>query len=189
MPDKPLTQLLHDWQRGDDAALDQLTPAVYDELKRIARSAFRGERAGHTLQPTALVNEAYVKLIGTNVDWQNRAHFFALSARMMRRILVNHAQARLAQKRGSGEPAGTFIEDLHGEDTSDRQILLIELDEQIAQLSEIDERSANAIELHYFAGMTHKEISSALNVSTSTLERDLKFAKAWIRRNLADHSP
>ena len=187
MPEEPLTKLLQDWQRGDDSALEKLTPAIYEELKRLALSAFRGERAGHTLQPTALVNEAYVKLIGTNVDWQDRAHFFALAARMMRRILVNYATARQAEKRGSGQTADTSIEERHaGQDhDNDNQVLVLTLNDQLSKLSELDKRSADIIELHYFAGLTHKEMSKALNISTSTVERDLKFAKAWMRKNLS----
>ena len=185
MSDEPLTKLLKDWQKGDDLALEKLTPAIYEELKRLAFSAFRGERAGHTLQPTALVNEAYIRLIGTNIDWQDRAHFFALAARMMRRILVNHAVARQAEKRGSGKTAETYIEEQHGANTTDNQILLLTLDDQIEKLGKLDKRCAEVVELHYFAGLTHKEMSTALNVSTSTLERDLKFAKAWMRKNLA----
>ncbi len=185
MSDEPLTKLLQDWQGGDYLALEKLTPAIYGELKRLALSAFRGERVGHTLQPTALVNEAYVKLIGTNVDWQDRAHFFALAARMMRRILVNHALARQAEKRGSGQTAETYIEEHHGGDSKDNQVLLLTLDDQIKKLAELDKRCADVIELHYFAGLTHKEMSIALNISTSTLERDMKFAKAWMRKNLS----
>ncbi len=186
MAEEPVTQLLMDWQQGDSQALEKLTPAIYEELKRLALCAFRGERAGHTLQPTALVNEAYVKLIGTKVDWQNRAHFFALAARMMRRILVNHANARRAEKRGSGQTADTYIEEHHNTDPEVDQVLLLTLNDQIEKLAALDQRCADAIELHYFAGLTHKEMSSALNVSTSTLERDLKFAKAWMRKNLSE---
>ncbi len=188
MADEPLTQLLIDWQQGNRQALEKLTPAIYEELKRIAQSAFRGERSSHTLQPTALVNEAYVKLIGAHVDWKNRAHFFALAARMMRRILVNHAKARNAQKRGSGQIFDTYIEEKHNTDTEVDEVLLLTLNDQIEKLSQLDKRCAEAIELHYFAGLTHKEMSSALNISTSTLERDLKFAKAWLRKNMSEAS-
>ncbi|MEM7081967.1 MAG: sigma-70 family RNA polymerase sigma factor [Pseudomonadota bacterium] len=185
MSDDQLTRLLQEWQRGDESALEQLTPAVYDELKRLATAAFRSERPGHTLQPTALVNEAYLKLINASVDWQDRAHFFALAARMMRRILVNHAKARIAQKRGGGMGHETYQDDVHAS-IDDDQFLVLTLDDQLHQLAELDPRSAEAIELHYFAGLTHKEMSLALNISTSTLERDLKFAKAWMRKNLAE---
>ncbi len=182
----PLTQLLRNWRDGDEQALEVLTPAVYAELKRLAVSAFKSERPGHTLQPTALVNEAYMNLISAKVDWQDRAHFFAIAARMMRRILVNHAKARQAVKRGSGEVAITFNDGLYDSPTNQDQMLVLVLDDLIAKLHDIDERCAQVIELHYFGGLTHQEMSSTLNVSTSTLERDLKFAKAWMHKNLSE---
>lgn len=180
-----LTELLQDWRGGDEGALDKLTPVVYAQLKRIAVNAFRGERSGHTLQPTALVNEAYIKLINAEVDWQDRAHFFAMASRMMRRILVNHANARLAAKRGGSDVSITYIEGAVSDSTEQEQLSLLVLSDLIDKLSEQDERCAQAIELQYFGGLTHKEMSEALGISTTTLERDLKFAKAWLYRNMS----
>ena len=182
---EPLTKLLQDWRDGDEQALELLTPAVYAELKRLAVSAFRGERVGHTLQPTALVNEAYMNQVNAKVDWQDRAHFFAIAARMMRRILVNHARGKQAAKRGSGNIAVTFNDKLYDSPDSQDQITVLVLDELLAKLAKLDKRCAQVVELHYFGGLTHKEMSSALDISTSTLERDLKFAKAWMHKNMS----
>jgi len=179
-----LTVLLHEWCGGDEQALDKLTPVVYAELKHIAVRIFRGERSGHTLQPTALVNEAYLKLINVDVNWQDRAHFFAMAARMMRRILVNHANARLATKRGGGDVSVTYVEGALGGSTEQSELSLLVLSDLIDKLSEQDERCAQAIELQYFGGLTHEEMSEALGVSTATLERDLRFAKAWLNRHM-----
>ncbi len=180
----PITSLLQSWQEGDESALPQLTSMVYDELRRIAGGAFRGERAGHTLQPTALVNEAFVKLIDAEVSWQNRAHFFALAARMMRRILVSHAKSRNAQKRGGPEEPVTLVEGLVGDEAPDSRIE--DLDEAIQALSEFDPRKADLIELQVFGGLTFEEMAEVSGLSTSTLDRELRMAKAWLKQKVAE---
>lgn len=184
MADAPqITMLLKSWQEGDDAALEQLTASVYDELHKLARSAFRGERPGHTLQPTALVNEAFVRLVGADIGWQNRAHFFALSARMMRRILVNHAESRNAQKRGGPQVALTLDEGMVGAAETDERFEA--LDEAITELATFDERKAELIELQIFGGLTFEEMAEVTGLSTSTLDRELRAAKAWLKKTIA----
>ena len=178
-----ITELLQSWQDGDAAALETLSVTVYDELKRLARSAFSGERAGHTLQPTALVNEAFAKLVNVEVSWQDRAHFYALSARMMRRILVNHAQAKNAQKRGSAEAPVTLDEQLVGEVSKDRRIE--DINDALEALASVDERKANLIELQIFGGLTFEEMSEVTGLSTSTLDRELRMAKAWLKQEIS----
>lgn len=185
MPDnREITHLLQSWQDGDEQALAELTPAVYDELRRLAGSAFRGESAGHTLQPTALVNEAFMKLVNADVSWQNRAHFFALSARMMRRILVNHAQSRNAQKRGGPEVALSLDEGLVASPQADERFEV--LDEAITALAAFDERKAELVELQIFGGLTFEEMAEVTELSTSTLDRELRAAKAWLKKTIAE---
>lgn len=179
-----ITLLLQSWQEGDKAALDELATTVYDELRRLARSAFRGERAGHTLQPTALVNEAFVKLVNADISWQSRAHFFALSARMMRRILVNHAQSRSAQKRGGPAIAVTFHNSRVGETEPDERIE--ELDDALSELAQIYPRKADLVELQIFGGLTFEEMSEVSGLSSSTLTRELRMARAWLKQRLLD---
>jgi RNA polymerase sigma factor (TIGR02999 family) len=184
MADAPqITMLLKSWQEGDDAALEQLTASVYDELHKLARSAFRGERPGHTLQPTALVNEAFVRLVGADIGWQNRAHFFALSARMMRRILVNHAEARNAQKRGGDQVVLTLDEGMVRATETDERFEA--LDEAITELATFDERKAELIELQLFGGLTFEEMAEVTGLSTSTLDRELRAAKAWLKTTIS----
>lgn len=182
--DRQITRMLQSWQDGDQQALDELTPAVYEELRRLAGSAFRGERAGHTLQPTALVNEAFMKLVNADVSWQSRAHFFALSARMMRRILVNHAESRNAQKRGGPEVAISLDEGMVGAPDIDERFEI--LDEAITALAKFDERKAELVELQIFAGLTFDEMSEVTGLSTSTLDRELRAAKAWLKKTIAE---
>ena len=169
---------------GDDAALEELTPLIYDELHKLAMRVFSGERANHTLQPTALVNEAYENLVQIEVAWQDRAHFFALSARMMRRMLVNHAAARNAQKRGGGALSVTLNDAVHGGSAGDPQIE--DLDEALNELAELDPRKADLIELQYFAGLTFAEMEVATGMSSSTLDRHLRTARAWLKSRLSD---
>ena len=176
--------LLKSWQDGDQGALDELSASVYDELRRLARSAFRGERPGHTLQPTALVNEAFMKLVAADVSWQSRAHFYALSARMMRRILVNHAEAKNAQKRGGPQVALTLDEGVVASPDSDERIEV--LDEAITALAAFDERKADLVELQIFGGLTFEEMSEVTGLSTSTLDRELRAAKAWLKKTIAE---
>jgi RNA polymerase sigma factor (TIGR02999 family) len=180
---KEITRLLHNWSAGDEDALEALTPLVYDELKRLANRALRGERNRQTLQPTALVHEAYLALVNAGVDWRDRTHFFALAARLMRRILVNAAHARRTGKRGGDAINVTLDEDvLVGEENDER---VLALHESIEVLAQSDRRKAEVLELHYFGGLTYEEMAAALDVSTSTLDRELRFAKAWLREHLS----
>ncbi len=178
-----ITQLLNKWTEGDDAALQEVTPLVYNELHRIARRAFSGERVGHTLQPTALLNEAYEKLVGVSATWQNRAHFFALAARMMRRLLVNHAKAHSAKKRGGDAVRITLHEDRLGTGGPDERLL--ELDSALAELCEVDQRVAEILELHYFGGLTQRELAVAMSISETTVGRELRVAKIWLKQKLS----
>lgn len=179
-----VTQLLNRWVDGDDQALQRVTPMVYDELRRIAGNVFSRENSGHTLQPTALVHEAYTKLIDVETTWQNRAHFFALAARMMRRLLVNHANARHAAKRGGDALRVTLHEDVHAEKEVDQDVL--SLDAALAELATFDDRKAKILEAHYFGGLTQPETGAVFNLSESTVRRELRVAKAWLRKKLAE---
>ena len=179
-----ITQLLNRWSAGDDSARDAVAPMIYDELKNIARGVFRGEGGQHTLQPTALVNEAYVKLVGVDVEYQDRSHFYALAARMMRRLLVNHANSRAAKKRGGGALKVTLHEALHAEKEAEEDVLA--LDEALTGLAEMDERKAGILELHYFGGLTQPEIGEVLDISESTVRREFKLARIWLKKLLSD---
>lgn len=172
-----VTTLLREWRSGDREALDQLAPMVYQELRRIAERHMRSERAGHTLQATALVNEAFVRMADADVPWQDRAHFFAVAARTMRRILTDHARARNSAKRGAGVAAITLHEDMVADRSENR---LVELDDALSRLSEIDERKSDILVLHFFGGMTYDETAAALGVSPATIHRELRLAKAWL---------
>lgn len=149
----------------------------------MAQRIFSRESAGHTLQPTALIHEAYEKLIDVDVEWQDRAHFYALAARMMRRLLVNHANSRRAQKRGSSAVHVTLHEDLHAGRSGDEDVL--DLDAALAELGANDERKSTVLELHYFGGLTHEQIAVALGISESTVRRELRVAKIWLRKSLS----
>ncbi len=181
-----ITQLLNRWADGDAEAERQVAPVIYDELRRIARSVFAGERHGHTLQPTALVHEAYAKLIGVDVTWQNRAHFYALAARMMRRLLVNYANARNAEKRGGDALRVTLEEHKLTERQPTEDVLA--LDAALLELSTFDSRKAQTLELHYFGGLTQPEVAAALGVSESTVRREMRVAKAWLRKTLDENA-
>lgn len=179
-----ITELLIDWGKGDQAALEKLMPLVYNELRRLAGNYLRREPAGHTLQPTALVNEAYLKLIGQrNAKWQNRAHFFAISAKLMRRILVDHARQRQAAKRGGSEQERLSI-------TSAETLLkqpeidLLALNEALDELAQMDPQQGRIVELKFFGGLSIEETAEVLNISHATVERDWKMARAWLRRQL-----
>lgn len=181
---QPITELLAKWRGGDNAALERLTPMVYAELKRLAERMFRREASAHTLQPTALVNEAFEALVRMDVPWQDRSHFYALSARLMRRILVNHANARRAEKRGGGDLRVTLNEETEPPvGGPDEEILA--LDAALNELAQEDARRAQVIELHYFGGLTYPQIASALGLSPSTVHEDLRSAKVWLFRRLA----
>ena len=187
-PSGEVTRLLLAWQGGREQAFDDLLPLVYDELRRIARSAMRGEREGHTLQTTALVHEAYLRLVGSDVSWKGSGHFMRVASRAMRRILVDHARRRSRQKRGQGEAPvslDTLEEILPGGSQPDD---VIELDEALERLSALEERKAQAVELHYFGGLSYEEVAEALEVSPATVHRDLRMARAWLYKELREES-
>lgn len=179
---RELTQLLNDWQQGDEAALDALTPAVYDELKRLARHHMRRENSRHTLQATALVNEAFIKLLGAEVDYKNRAHFFSTAARIMRRVLVDHARTRQRAKRGGKHRDLTFDDQAFVADSSAPGI--VELDHALDKLAAHNQKLADAVELIYFGGLTYDEAAAQFGVSRSSFFADLQFAKAWLQGEL-----
>jgi RNA polymerase sigma factor (TIGR02999 family) len=182
-----VTTLLRAWRRGDDAAFERLTRLVYDELRRRARHCLRGERPNHTLRPTALVHEAYLRLVRLDqVEWQDRAHFFALAARQMRRILVDSARARRYRKRGGGAVEVTFTESLA---VSRSNPDVVALDEALDLLARHDERKARVVELRFFGGLTNEEIGEALGVSIDTVTRDWQMAKLWLLRELKKERP
>lgn len=174
-----ITRLLAGWSSGDDACSDELAPLIYDELQLIARRLFRSENAKHTLQPTALVHEAYVRLIKVDIAWQDRTHFFALAARMMRRLLINHAEARSAAKRGGGAVHVTLSE--ASSVAPSVEVELLDLNRALESLTEYNERMAELIEFQYFGGMTMDEIANVKDLSVRTIGRDLRFARAWLK--------
>ena len=180
-----ITQLLVDWGKGDQAALEKLMPLVYQELRRLASNYLRRERAEHTLQPTALVNEAYLKLVEQrDARWQNRAHFFGISAQLMRRILVDHARQHQAVKRGGSAQKRisiTSAEKLAKEPDID----LLALNEALDELTRMDPQQGRIVELKFFAGLSIEEIAEVLGIGHATVERDWKMARAWLRRQLS----
>jgi RNA polymerase sigma-70 factor, ECF subfamily len=186
MPPRPthaITALLQAWQEGDETAQDALFPLIYDELKRLARRHMSRERPGHALQATALVNEAYLRLIDIQrVHWHDRAHFFAVAARVMRRILVEDARARRSRKRGDGLPLAPFDEALRvpAQDAVD----LVGLHEALTALAAVDARKSRVVELRFFGGLTAEETAAVLDVSPETVLRDWKLAKVWLLREL-----
>jgi len=178
-----ITQLLLEVSRGDQQALGQMLPLVYGELRALAERALRRERAGHTLQPTALVHEAYIKLVDqSRVQWQNRAHFYAVAAQIMRRILVDHARARQAAKR-DGAGGRIALEDTHAAPREQPPDLMA-LDEALTRLGELDQRQGRVVELRFFAGLTNEETAEVLGVSPATVKREWTTAKAWLRREM-----
>ena len=174
-----VTQLLQEWSQGDDSALAELTPLVYEELRRLAHHYMEGQRPDHTLQTTALVNEAYLRLADqSNPNWQSRAHFFAVAARAMRRILVSYARSKRAQKRGGG---ALKVELDEGAIVSPEQSkAIVDLHEALERLGTLDSRKARVVELKYFGGLNYDEIAEVMKVSTVTVRRDWVFAKAWL---------
>jgi RNA polymerase sigma factor (TIGR02999 family) len=180
-----VTQLLHAWRGGKEEAFDDLLPLVYDELRRIASSAMRGEAEGHTLQTTALVHEAYVRLVGTDVAWEGSGHFMRVAARAMRRILVDHARKRRRTKRGRGL-APVSLDTLEGflPDSSGAADM-IELDEALERLMALEERKGRVVELHYFGGLSYDEVAEAMEISPATVHRDLRMARAWLYREMS----
>jgi RNA polymerase sigma factor (TIGR02999 family) len=179
-----VTKLLQAWGRGQDAALDELLPIVHQELRRLARRHMFGERAGHTLQTTALVNEAYLRLVNSkNVRWQDRAHFFAISSQLMRRILVDSARAYRSKKRGADVSKVTLDEALVG--PQEKSWDLIALDDALTVLAEVDPRKSQVVELRFFGGLSVEETAEILKVSPDTVLRDWKMAKAWLKRQIS----
>ncbi len=179
-----VTQLLLAWSEGDKQALDRLVPLVYDELRRLAQSYMRKERANHSLQTTALIHEAYLRLIDANqVQWRNRAHFFGVAARLMRRILVARARERGYQKRGGGAEQVSLDEAMMIDEGRDED--LVALDEALGALAQLDARKAQVVEMRFFGGLTEEEIAAALDVSPETVRRDWRLARSWLRRKLS----
>ena len=176
-----ITQLLIDWSNGNSAALDELTPHVYRELHALARTYLSRERRNRTLQPTALINEVYLRLIDESqpIQWEDRSHFFGIAARLMRRILVDHARARDAGKRGGS--AVTLKETVAF--SPNHALNILEVDDALCRLSQVDKRKANVIELRYFGGMTREETACALGLTVATVKRDLRLAEAWLQRH------
>jgi RNA polymerase sigma-70 factor, ECF subfamily len=175
--------LLLAWREGDEAALGRLTPLVHAELKRVARRCMRGQPPDHTLQATALVNEAYVRLVDVQqMNWQNRAHFLAMSARLMRRILVDSARTRAAHKRGGGAVRVTFSDGLAV--TDEKGLDLVALDAALQTLAGLDERQSRVVELRFFGGLSVEETAAVLGISGETVARDWKLARAWLMREM-----
>ena len=176
-----VTQLLLEWRGGSQQALDQLMPVVYEELRRLAQHYMRSERPEHTLQATALVNEAYLRLVDMKVSWQDRAHFFAVAARLMRRMLVDHARAHHRAKREGGPKISL---DDAAEVSCEPTAELLALDEALTRLASFDERKSEIIELHFFGGLSNEEVAEALEISRATVQRELRMAKAWLNHEL-----
>jgi RNA polymerase sigma-70 factor (ECF subfamily) len=179
-----VTKLLQEWSNGNKGALDELMPLVYDQLRRLASRCLRDECPDHTLRATALVNEAYLRLVDADVAWQDRAHFFAIAARLLRRVLVDHAKSHNRQRRGGGAEKITFDEAvLVGPEVSSG---ILDLDEALQRLATHDERKSQIIELLFFGGLTYDETAVALSISPATVHRELIMAKAWLHRELAE---
>ncbi len=180
-----ITQLLIRWRDGDRVALDELLPKVYNELRRLANHYLRQERAGHTLQPSDLVHEAYLRLVDEKeVDWQNRAHFFGIAAVRMRHILVEHARSRQAAKRGGGEYRLSLSE--ADRPAERRDVNLLALDDALQRLEAMDAQKARIVELRYFGGLTIEETAEALKISPATVKRDWSMARAWLRSEISN---
>ena len=182
----PVTDLLARWSEGDAAARDQLVPLVYDELRRIARKCLAGQRSGHTLQPTALVHEAYIRLVKVNHDsphWQNRLHFFAAAAQMMRQILVDHARKQMAAKRGGG--AITLVLDEGVAQPQKASLDLLALDDAMKRLASLDARQCQIVELRFFGGLSIEETAQAVDVSPATTKREWATARLWLYREMS----
>jgi RNA polymerase sigma factor (TIGR02999 family) len=183
-PSSDVTSLLVAWNQGDQAALEELLPVVYDELRKLARSYLRRERPDHTLQATALVHEAYLRLIDQNqVTWQNRAHFFGLAAQMMRRILVNHAVAKKTDKRGGQQEKLSLDEAVSF--AAAREVDLIALDDALKELEQLDPQQSRVVELRFFAGLSIEETAEVLGISPATVKREWATAKLWLHRQIS----
>ncbi|HEY1272157.1 MAG TPA: sigma-70 family RNA polymerase sigma factor [Terriglobales bacterium] len=187
-PATPVTKLLLRWREGDRQALEKLVPLVYDELRRLARHRLRQERSDHTLQSTALVHEAYMRLAGQSPpQWQNRAHFFAIAARVMRQVLVEHARARLAAKRGSGACTLALDESIALPKAVNLDV--IALDRALNELSEQDDQQSRIVELRFFSGLTIEDTSEVLGISPATVKREWMIARAWLFRAMTGEAP
>jgi RNA polymerase sigma factor (TIGR02999 family) len=184
-----VTQLLVAWSHGDKNALEQLTPRVHDELHKLARIYLSRARPNQTLQPTALINEAYLRLLdqARPPEWEGRAHFFGIAARLMRIVLVDYSRSRRAAKRGGGAQPITLMEPVMV--SPGRAPDVIEVDEALDRLAEVDERKAKVVELRYFGGLTREEIATAMGLTEATVKRDLRLAEAWLRRFLSGEAP
>lgn len=183
VPRNDVTQLLLDWGKGNKDALNHITPILYEELRRLADGYLRRERSDHTLQPTALVHEAYMKLADqTQLGWQNRAHFFGIAAQVMRHILVDHSRRHRAAKRGGGGPKVPIDEGIVM--SQERPADVVALDDALKTLAKFDERKSKVIELRYFGGLTVEEMAEVLGVSVATIGRELRMAQAWLQREM-----
>lgn len=182
-----VTGLLHEWRQGDESAFDKLMPLVYDEIRRIAHRYMQKERDGHTLQTTALINEAYVRLVGQQqIEWQNRAHFFAVTAQVMRHVLIDYARRLHYAKRGGGVQHVAL--ELVDAMSPERALELVVLDEALIELSKLDPRKSRVVELRYFGGLNLEETADILEISLMTVRRDWRAAKAWLYRRIKDEA-
>lgn len=178
-----VTRLLVEWGHGEQAALDELIPLVYAELQRLAQHYLRGERRGHTLQTSALINEVFLRLIDQQIDWHNRAHFFGVAARLMRQILVDHARSQGRVKRGGDQQRVSLADAAELEPATDKD--LIALDEALTGLAALDPRQSQIVELRFFGGLTIEETAEVLGISHATVEREWSMARAWLRLELS----
>jgi RNA polymerase sigma factor (TIGR02999 family) len=186
-PGSEITQMLRAWRAGDEQALDQLTPQIYRELHRAARQCMRNERDGHSLQTTALINELYLRLPDLHaIDWQDRAHFFAICARQMRRILIDMARSRRSHKRGSGGFTVSLDEALEVSADSGQDVVAV--DDALKELAKLDERKSQVVELRFFGGLSVEETAKVLTVSPETVARDWRLAKAWLLREMSGNA-
>lgn len=188
--DRPVTRLLVQWSGGNEAALGELTSLLYRELRSLAQRHLRRERANHTIQRTALVHEAFVRLINQqSVDWRSRGHFFALASTLMRRILVDHARARLSSKRGGGQAVESLEELPDGlelaDDGSDSDEDITAIDAALTRLAAVDDRQVQIVQMRYFGGLTIEETAQALDISEATVKREWTLARAWLKRELS----
>ncbi len=184
-PQKDITQFLHEISNGNKSVVDNLIPIVYDHLRQMASNQMHSERSGHTLSPTSLVHEAYMKLVDQkNTNWQNRAHFFALASIAMRRILINHANKRLAEKRGGNAPVVTCNEEFMSKESNAEEIIM--LDRALEKLKIMNERQSKIVEFKFFGGLEFNEIAEVLQVSLPTVRRDWRLSRAWLIRELKD---
>ncbi|HQU82038.1 MAG TPA: sigma-70 family RNA polymerase sigma factor [Pyrinomonadaceae bacterium] len=186
MAEKPITQLLQELRKGERQTLDEILPLVYDELRRLAKNYLNRERSNHTLQPTALVHEAYLRLLGQKeIEWQNRAHFFGVSARLMREILIEHARGRNRQKRG-GEFKTQIALDEAVSFSNQNQLDVVAVDDALSKLEKLDERQAKIVEMKFFGGLTIEEIGEVLSISPATVKREWSSAKLFLYKALND---